>query len=47
MPYKRSDKPNGFSSAGTQKDPGGLGHGPGLPSVPGPAGLHAWAHLPG
>lgn len=32
--------------AGTQEDPGGHGHGPGLPPVPGPAGLHARAHLP-
>lgn len=33
-------------SADTQEDPGGLGHGPGLPPVLGPAGLHARAHLP-
>lgn len=32
--------------AGTQEDSGGLRHGPGLPAVPGPAGLHARAHLP-
>lgn len=32
--------------AGTQEDPGGHGHGPGLPPVPGPAGLHARTHLP-
>lgn len=32
--------------AGTQEDSGRLWHGAGLPPVPGPAGLHAWAHLP-
>ncbi|MEQ2206670.1 hypothetical protein XENOCAPTIV_001456, partial [Xenoophorus captivus] len=28
------------------EDPRGLGHGPGLPPVSGPAGLHARARLP-
>lgn len=32
--------------AGTQEDSRGFGHGPGLPAVSGPAGLHARAHLP-
>lgn len=34
-----------FYLTGTQEDSGGLWHGPGLPAVPGPAGLHAWPHL--
>lgn len=32
--------------AGTQEDSGGFRHGSGLPTVPGPAGLHARAYLP-
>lgn len=35
-----------FWPPGTQEDPGGLGHGPGLAAVPGPARLHARARLP-
>lgn len=37
-----------FSScpSGAPEDSGGLGHGPGLLAVPGPAGLHARPHLP-
>lgn len=38
---------SGFlSPSGTQEDSGGLGHGPGLAAVPGPAGIHARARLP-
>lgn len=31
---------------GAQEDQRRLRHGTGFPSVPGPAGLHAWPHLP-
>lgn len=34
------------SCSGTQEDSRGLWHGPGFPSVPGPAGLHARACIP-
>lgn len=35
-----------FWLSGAQEDSGGLRHGPGLPAVSGPAGIHARAHLP-
>lgn len=41
-----NDKKKFSSCSGTQEDSRGLWHGPGFPSVPGPAGLHARACIP-